>query len=196
MSKLMKIIITVAIVAIIVAVGGYFLINATKEEKNAVNNEQTKNNEAAEFTDEDLQIGGLSLHMSSTKMTEKLGDNYTLNEEPSLNENGMYESQIVYNDTGLIVVLEQEQIDSESKIKAIKMENNKTKAMRNIKILSTKQDILNAFKSENILEDKTENRIENIYVGFKGTNPHGGDGVIKFELMNERVSEISLLYGE
>lgn len=183
-NKIVPIVIVIALLGLLL----YLIIGVFNNGNKIVKTKSKK------LTDSDFQIEGISLHISKDEVIKKLGEEYT---EKNLNtdeESEQNKSEMIYKSLGLIIGLKYEETNDKAQVEYIKMETNKANAMRDLKILSKKEDILKEFETENILEDKTENSKEIITVGFPENGLHQGKDEIKIELLNDNITEISLVY--
>ena len=172
--------------------------NIVKEdERKATNNFQT-----GELLEDELKIAGIALEMKKSEVIGLLGNNYIETTPDLWDADLLYHSEMIYSELGLSIGITYEEVEekggiiiSEGIVETVKLQNNaSTKAIRNLGISSTKEDILKAFESTNIL--KSEMLDDNvIVVGINEKDPNIYNAKIEFILEDEKVIQILLWYG-
>ena len=129
------------------------------------------NSEAEEFTNDDLFVNGITLGMTKKEVISKLGRNY---KEGGWNDNSVITASLIYSD--LEINFLKLFNDDETKVlgeeaNKIYINSDKIITKRGIKIGSSIDEVLNAYRKENIAAYKVDtNENEEIFYNYNISN--------------------------
>lgn len=187
-----------------------------------VNNEKNKKEvSSSNFSPDDLKILGVSLNMHKTEVINLLGNDFK-ETEPVMTYVDVYSYTATYSNLGIKITYEYSNFNGEytpEHVVQIELNSVNSKAMRNLSISSTKEDLLSSFNKENILNDvfgdvdedggstvfadvisdKTDkDKYETITIGYEGSKAYEADeyiGKASFLLKDDKIVAIRIHLG-
>ena len=174
----------------------------------------SNNDEVSKLRKDELKIAGIGLGMTKNDVIRLYGNGYTETEKVVEDYDGNEHSDMIYNDLGLTIDLKYE--DNKAVVDGVGLTGSKTEAIRKLKVSSTKEEVLKAFRKENIgayyysytnadeigdgigfYEGNDKSVIQCIEIGLEGFILYEWDtnGKILFTLKDNKVTSISLYYG-
>ena len=169
--------------------------NTTNGNSTNTQNEQVQggNVNANEISDNEFSMAGIELRTDIKSAIDRLGNNYTTTQ---LSNN---EYRVNYSNLGIAITFKAYSSDY-TDINRIDITGGNYTTDRGIKINSTKDEVLNAYKPENILKNGINEQGDNKYIIAIGRE--GADYIddnpeerIWFYIENDRVSEIVYWHG-
>lgn len=170
--------------------------NTEKNNKSTTDNKQT--NEPKDFSESDLTFKGITLGMNKSEVEDMLGD---AESEKSHTEDatGNVITELKYSSIKLDIEIEKDVPTDKEFVRSISYEG-KDAVTRGLKVSSTYDEVINAFRSDSILRNEELGSEKIITVGYPNDDPvynvdNKGKLIFVIDKNSNKVKSIAITYG-